>query len=309
MNKPTEMPPPEQALAEQTAVEQVRADLPCLSCGYNLRTLPVSGACPECGLAVSDTLKRALACADVDWLKTLEEGATALTWSSVFTLVTVFSAWALLLGSRAGAVGIGILGFAALVAFCNGAVGTIGVTKPEPRTPPMRWRSAPGAARACPAAVLSLAIILIAAWASGSSLVVVVILAPLLTGILVLWPTLLAVYVHFLLKRGAAPGVARLARVTAWVGWVSLGLLATGILAAAVLRVFSANAAFKADTVYGVVFSLASGGLLAMIFLVMALMFRLRRALERAIAIAKSSELERDSASSLAEAEQLGERA
>ncbi|MCZ6543380.1 MAG: hypothetical protein O6768_06910, partial [Planctomycetota bacterium] len=31
-------------------------DLPCVSCGYNLRAARVVGVCPECGQPVSDSL-------------------------------------------------------------------------------------------------------------------------------------------------------------------------------------------------------------------------------------------------------------
>jgi hypothetical protein len=34
----------------------VLEDLPCAGCGYNLRTLPARGHCPECGSAVGDSL-------------------------------------------------------------------------------------------------------------------------------------------------------------------------------------------------------------------------------------------------------------
>lgn len=37
--------------------EHVSADLSCSSCGYNLRTLAVAGKCPECGRAVSETIR------------------------------------------------------------------------------------------------------------------------------------------------------------------------------------------------------------------------------------------------------------
>lgn len=36
---------------------QINVNLPCRKCGYNLRTLPREGVCPECGLAVLDTIQ------------------------------------------------------------------------------------------------------------------------------------------------------------------------------------------------------------------------------------------------------------
>lgn len=41
--------------AEDEGSERIDFDLPCLRCGYNLRTLRVSGVCPECGEPVSLT--------------------------------------------------------------------------------------------------------------------------------------------------------------------------------------------------------------------------------------------------------------
>lgn len=38
----------------------IDSDLPCRECGYNLRGLTVSGACPECGHAIADSTRRNL---------------------------------------------------------------------------------------------------------------------------------------------------------------------------------------------------------------------------------------------------------
>ena len=34
----------------------IDGDVPCMECGYNLRTLSVKGLCPECGLEVMDSI-------------------------------------------------------------------------------------------------------------------------------------------------------------------------------------------------------------------------------------------------------------
>lgn len=34
----------------------VRSDIPCDECGYNLRTMPIDGHCPECNFPVSDSI-------------------------------------------------------------------------------------------------------------------------------------------------------------------------------------------------------------------------------------------------------------
>lgn len=38
-------------------METIDADVPCMRCGYNLRTLPRDGACPECGTSITETLR------------------------------------------------------------------------------------------------------------------------------------------------------------------------------------------------------------------------------------------------------------
>ena len=39
--------------APSAAPELIEEDRPCESCGYNLRGLPLSGRCPECGETIS----------------------------------------------------------------------------------------------------------------------------------------------------------------------------------------------------------------------------------------------------------------
>src|SRR5450432_117787 len=41
------------------AESHVENDLICEGCGYNLRALPLSNACPECGAAVMDSFRSA----------------------------------------------------------------------------------------------------------------------------------------------------------------------------------------------------------------------------------------------------------
>lgn len=51
------------------------SDLPCVDCGYNLRTLTVDAMCPECGSAVKMSADRHyLADGDLSWLKSIRKG-------------------------------------------------------------------------------------------------------------------------------------------------------------------------------------------------------------------------------------------
>lgn len=55
----------------------IATDLPCLGCGYNLRGLDASGACPECGKpAVESTQGDRLEFADIGWLRNVRLGVT-----------------------------------------------------------------------------------------------------------------------------------------------------------------------------------------------------------------------------------------
>jgi len=81
--------PATEAVAD--AQGRVSIDLPCRTCGYVLRGLSVEGNCPECGLAIRQSMRRGrLEDSDPDWLRRAEEStsASALRWrrcSSAFS--------------------------------------------------------------------------------------------------------------------------------------------------------------------------------------------------------------------------------
>jgi len=57
------------------------ADLPCVQCGYNLRTQLPDGDCPECGRLIDDTLRLAqLFTRDPRWLSRM---ARSMSWTIV----------------------------------------------------------------------------------------------------------------------------------------------------------------------------------------------------------------------------------
>jgi len=66
----------------------IDGDLPCIQCGYNLRSLSRAGNCPECGFPVEETFQKAHIEFDVDRLSDLRRAVTALAWSGLASLAS-----------------------------------------------------------------------------------------------------------------------------------------------------------------------------------------------------------------------------
>lgn len=64
--------------APDDGVHRLRQDHPCVGCGYNLRTLPHAGICPECGRPVSDSTRKGVLVAPREVLLTIRMGAKVL---------------------------------------------------------------------------------------------------------------------------------------------------------------------------------------------------------------------------------------
>lgn len=66
----------------------VAGDSPCVRCGYNLRTLPLSASCPECGAPVAYSFRGYfLQYADPHWVRGLARGLALLLAATLVTLV------------------------------------------------------------------------------------------------------------------------------------------------------------------------------------------------------------------------------
>ncbi|MEO0964821.1 MAG: hypothetical protein AAFY08_06845 [Planctomycetota bacterium] len=81
---------------------RVAVDLPCLECGYNLRTQPMeTGRCPECSLPVGrSVVGNQLRFCDPAWLTQLGHGLTGLGVAGVTVGGIAGATWALIGGSR-----------------------------------------------------------------------------------------------------------------------------------------------------------------------------------------------------------------
>jgi len=68
---------------------RITADVPCLTCGYNLRTQPLNGRCPECGTMVGrSAYGDLLSLCDPKWLSRLAGGTV---WLLVYLVVVLLS--------------------------------------------------------------------------------------------------------------------------------------------------------------------------------------------------------------------------
>lgn len=64
--------------------------LACVSCGYDLRDLPIEGNCPECGTPIARSLHgEKLSSADPRWLNALAGGQTLIAWGITIALTAV----------------------------------------------------------------------------------------------------------------------------------------------------------------------------------------------------------------------------
>src|SRR5512134_1124043 len=88
--EPSKQVPPEETVAvpepgrrpRRSVSAEIKEDLPCVTCGYNLRGLTGKHRCPECGTPAG--FSRAgdlLQYAPIPWLRTVRNGLAMLLWS------------------------------------------------------------------------------------------------------------------------------------------------------------------------------------------------------------------------------------
>lgn len=122
-----------EALDEQ---QHVAVELPCRTCGYDLRTMHVGAGCPECGESVYHSLVGdLLRFADADWLTTVARGTA---WSLVtlvgsFALGTVIGVLTEVVAVDSPAFLIASVIFGAAITVVYG-LAIFWMTEPEPRS-------------------------------------------------------------------------------------------------------------------------------------------------------------------------------
>jgi predicted RNA-binding Zn-ribbon protein involved in translation (DUF1610 family) len=110
----------------------------CIGCGYNLRTLPVGGACPECSKPVIDSLRPDdLKFADPRWLRRVRRGVTLLlaAWLALIPLaIAMIGVSALFLSPAIGAGSLiaGVVLIAIMLTGCAALWGFIDATTCDP---------------------------------------------------------------------------------------------------------------------------------------------------------------------------------
>lgn len=130
--------------------EHISKNIPCMDCGYNLRSLGPDGCCPECGRAIAESLRaERLLFADRRWLETIHAGATRVAMSCAGLLIPLLF-WTVImilglakgtglgiLGARTGAtrVLVGAVNLWTLVCEISLVIGSWRITAPEPADP------------------------------------------------------------------------------------------------------------------------------------------------------------------------------
>lgn len=106
----------------------VSADLPCISCGYNLRGLSPDSVCPECGIPIGRSqYGNLLRYSDPTWVKQLSSG---MNWVIAAIIVGILSGCVGQLLIRSANVSLGL--FVSLVPAVLHLLGYIYLTAPDP---------------------------------------------------------------------------------------------------------------------------------------------------------------------------------
>src|SRR5438876_3717954 len=83
---PAFIPPPMPEVTDDSGT--VATDIACRKCGYNLRGLPISGRCPECGTPVGLSVKGdLLRFSDPGWLRALRRGVNFIIGAVVVAIL------------------------------------------------------------------------------------------------------------------------------------------------------------------------------------------------------------------------------
>jgi hypothetical protein len=240
------------------AEERVAADVRCIECGYNLRTLAARQRCPECGQPVAPSLYRPeLAHAPMEWVRGLANGAAVLSAAGGMTLMGLTLLTVAAVARLFGAVVVSAILSAlpwVLVGLIGPIVGVIGLhmlTAPDPRPP--RGPERLSFRRVTRWSLIGGVILIGAAFAKArwgpTALPFYAILC--VSGVVAM---LLLAHTMVLARRARAPRLADLAKVLAWSAAGLIGVVLVGACLSSVwpalgywgewVRVFGVGASF-----------------------------------------------------------------
>ncbi len=198
---------------------RVAIDLPCLRCGYNLRTLAKAAVCPECAYPVGNTTRsRYLWRSPPRWLERVAGGADMLSFSAIAGVVCAagYAAVAMIapdFGEALGpfAAGAGLI-LPLLVIF-----GLAGLTQRDPNLQDqpeglsarrvIRWSLC-----LAPAIVLLAPLVI----RPGGFVVLALLPAVIFLWLLIGIPIVVCRHLADLMRRASRPDLYRFARLTGW---------------------------------------------------------------------------------------------
>lgn len=103
----------------------VRFDMPCISCGYNLRSLDMRGICPECATQVAKSLDGfTMQTAPREYVALLHKGLVWTMWGIIATMLLMLGSF--VLGAMLAARGLPAGGTRTVMSFGN--IAGVGVT-------------------------------------------------------------------------------------------------------------------------------------------------------------------------------------
>lgn len=238
------------APVEDRRTATIEADMPCMRCGYNLRSLQSDAICPECATPVQHTIRyRWLPFADPVWLKRLRRGATSVLWLILAlvagcTILVTLAPWLTPGGRAPSAFPTTCFGFLlVLLGVFGWLICVWDLTAPEPTEADdsssdrlCRWARGLTASGIVGSAAFTFFNLIATAAAAGgmaeSSVVIVISLA------IACWIAhgvgflLLLIHIRRMARRDIGRGLAKLMTVLIWGGLVvSGGALVTSIFA------------------------------------------------------------------------------
>lgn len=289
-------------MAELLNPESIEIDLPCTSCGYNLRGLSQAGRCPECGQPIDQSLRGdLLRYTSLHWLKSVRSG---IDWIFVALALAVAVSAFHVLRFLYGPAGIWM--FISLLMVMEGVPRLLAIwliTSPEPRVSfaeqQVNWRWVVRVCAAMSLALLMLIHIDVWRWSVAQHRVPLLMVFTMssVAGFVAIFGYF--AYAEKLAKRVPDLRLAKSTRIVKWIlaGLQTIGLLVPLILTLVILPMFAGGAGagrpglgLKLWNIAGIVSNVGALAILALLLWALCLLYRYRKVLREAINQAGSPE-------------------